>query len=223
MEFPPAPGPSTVRIIGIDPGTDTLGIGVIDVDIDDYSTKLVYAETLHAAKATRKQEWKREILGGADTRILSHADELLERLAILEPTVVASESPFLNYRRVTAFEALVKCFRMLREVLWNYSPSMFLRGIDPITVKNSVGVSHIGTDKTDMQKAVVALYKDKCDDDFPIGDIDEHSIDAVAVAHCVYRRHLLGDLWESTKKAKKRKPRGEKGTTRRRRRRRKKK
>lgn len=196
------PGDSIIRIIGIDPGTDTLGLSVLDVDMDnDYEARLVYARTHTASKSVKDLEWQRQMRGGRDVRLQSHSELLASFLEEARPNLVAAESPFLKFGRVQAYEALVECYAMLRETLWNYSHCMVLRRIDPITAKNSVQVSHIGTDKDDIKAKILEMYSGRTDVD--INDLDEHSTDAAAVAHCAYRQIVLGETWSSTRKKKK--------------------
>lgn len=204
MEFPPEAGPDIIRLIGLDPGTDTLGAAVMDVNMDTYEPTIVFGETHHASKAAKDITWKQEIRGGRDVRLEMHRRYLSELFDYTAPVAVAAESPFLKFGRVTSFEALVECYAVLRDTLWDYSPSMYLRRIDPITAKNYVGVSHIGTDKDDVRKAVIALYKDKCAEGVDIMSFDEHTIDAIAVTHCLLQKFLLNVEIASSKKKKKR-------------------
>lgn len=204
MDFPPEAEGHIIRLIGLDPGTDTLGAAIMDVDMNTYEPTIVFGETNHASKAAKDLTWKQEIRGGRDVRLDMHRRYLTELFDYTTPTAVAAESPFLKFGRVTSFEALVECYAVLRDTLWNYSPSMYLRRIDPITAKNYVGVSHIGTDKSDVRKAVIAIYKDKCAEGVNIEEFDEHTIDGIAVAHCLLQKYLLNVDISSSKKKKKR-------------------
>lgn len=211
MNFPEEASPNHIRLLGLDPGTDTLGSAIIDVDLETYEPTIVFGETHHASKAAKHNTWKAEIRSGRDARLDCHSRYLYDLYSCTDPVLVAAESPFLNRKMVTSFEALVECYAMLRETLWHYSPSMYLRRIDPITAKNYVGVSHIKTDKTDMRRAVIALYKDKCAPGVDIESFDEHTIDAVAVTHCLLQKYLMNVEIASTKKKKNRR-KGRRGT-----------
>ena len=210
MILPSSPTEDVIRILGIDPGTDTLGIALVDVSIDDYKPRLVYAHTFVASREVAGRDWGSQILGNRDLRLANHYDNLYSLLCQVTPTLVAAESPFLARGRVSSFEALVECYAMLRSVCWEYSSSLYLRRMDPITVKNSVNVSHIKTDKSDVKKAVIELYSESCVGVVNIESLDEHAIDAVAVCHAVLRKYLLNESFSmkrptSTKKSKRRK------------------
>lgn len=204
MLYPEEPTDSIIRIVGIDPGTTTLGLAILDVDLDTLVPTLVYGYTNNAEKATKHIEWKKTMLGSRDVRLENHKDYLDDILEYTQPILIAAESPFLKMSRVSSYEALVECYDMIRKSVWKHNPTLFLRRIDPITVKNYVGVSHIGTDKEDVRKAVIARYANLCHPSVDIHSLDEHTIDAVAVAHCVLEKHLKELHIETTKKPKRR-------------------
>lgn len=209
MMYPPPPTDDVIRIVSIDPGTDTLGVAVLDISIDTYRPVLVYADTFIASKEVQDRKWGTEMRGGRDLRLESHHIRLYDLFRAVTPTLVAAESPFLARGRVSAFEALVECYAMLRAVCWEYSPSLYLRRVDPITAKNAVNVNHVGTDKTDVRRAVIAHYKESCAEDVDIEALDEHAIDAVAVGHSIHRKYLLNESFSmkrpaSAKKTKRR-------------------
>jgi Holliday junction resolvasome RuvABC endonuclease subunit len=201
-----------IRLLGIDPGTDTLGVAITDVSIDTYEPTLVYADTFVASREIRGRPWAEELRGGRDLRLVSHYERLYELMRLTTPTLVSAESPFLGRGRVDAFAALVECHAMLRAVCWDYSPSLYLRRIDPITVKNAVGVSHIKTTKDDVRAAILTLYQESCAEEVPLLELDEHAIDATAVNHAVLRKFLLDESFsmkkpKTAKKSRRRKKR----------------
>jgi len=210
MEIPESPGEDIIRILGIDPGTDTLGVAILDVSMVTYEAIVVYAETFKASKEIKNLSWMETMRGGRDARLKRHSETLYALLNNTTPTLVAAESPFLQRMRVNAFEALVECYAMLRNTIWMYSPGLYLRRIDPISAKNYCGVSHIKTDKTHMYAAITSIYKGKHLPSVDLLSLDEHSIDAIAICHCLLRKYILGDVLVSTKAKKKSSPRGTK-------------
>lgn len=197
-----APAPNAIRILGIDPGTDTLGIAVVDVDLDTKEYKLMYGHTFHAAKYISLYPEMVQARGSRDVRLMVLRQKLIEAFVLAEPELIAAESPFLQRGKVSAFEALVECYAMMRDAVWAYSSQITLQRIDPVTVKNYVGVSHKGTDKSDVHRAVNAIYKDRCSEHVDLSSFDEHANDAVAVCHVVVRNRIFGEVVESTRKKK---------------------
>lgn len=202
MSYPPAPEANVIRVIAIDPGTDTLGVAIIDVDFETLEQTLVYGHTFKASKDISDYELMSSQRGPKDARLLSHARNLYDLLLCTEPTLVAAESPFLQRGKVSAFEALVECYAMLRATVWKYSPTIHLHRIDPITAKNYCGVSHIKTDKTHVREAILKRYADKTAEGVDLFAMDEHTIDAVAVGNALVRKYLAQEVIESTKKKK---------------------
>lgn len=191
--------------MGFDPGSTTFGISVMEIDRNKNTSKVIHTQTIDATKLFKRSENKRYIIvrGERDLRIELIREEIRKALLKWKPEVVAAEAPFLNRRQVTAFEALVEVRTMIRSVVWEYEQNIKIVFVDPIRVKNYIGVSHIKTTKEDMYTAVHAYYDSRQKNNV-LADADEHAIDATAVCHFYYRSVILGDCIESTKKKKKR-------------------
>lgn len=205
MELPSRPADNVIRILGIDPGSDTLGTAILDVDIDTYKATVVYGGTFTARSEIEKNSWLAMMRTKRDERLGLLEKNIFDLMLMSEPLLIGAESPFVQRGKVSAYEALVECQQMLRNTVWKYSPALLVRRIDPITVKNYVGVSHRGTDKSDMHRAVVKLYENNVAANVDLSTFDEHTIDAIAVAHVIYRKLLLGEIIESTRSKKFRK------------------
>lgn len=199
----PTPRDDAIRILGIDPGTDTLGVGIIDIDIYTYEPIVVYGHTFKASKMIDSESTAVERLGARTIRLRTHYESLFDIFEVAEPTLIAAETPFLKFGRVSAFEALVECYVMMQQAVWQYSPSFYLHRVDPVSAKNYVGVSHKGTDKNDVRDGVLKHFAGKVADGVDMALFDEHTIDAIAVANCLYRKRLMSQNVESTRKKRK--------------------
>ncbi len=104
--------------------------------------------------------------------------------------IVASESPFFNTRRPNAFAALLEVLTMIRDSVIEYNPYQPLIGIDPPTVKKAVGAPG-NADKTGVLSALFGISNSLKLDKKYIDQLDEHSVDAVAVAYCAYVNQIL--------------------------------
>lgn len=208
MYYIPEAGPSAIRIFGIDPGTDKMGICIIDVDVVTHLPTLIFGTTLRAARESENYPEKMLRVGAKDTRVDLLCGWVYELLIASCPTVVVAETPFWRPGRTSAFEALVECFKSLRQTVWKYSPALTLRRVDPVTAKNYVGVSHQGDSKGNVQKAIIELYQNRQLESKPLDVFDEHTYDAGAVCHYAYRALYLREVVESSRKKKKRRKRG---------------
>lgn len=178
----------TATIIGIDPGSDTLGVGILKIDVSTFTIISSSGLTLHGAKAGRGS-WITELHGDRQGRIETHRENLLELFCATQPTWIACESPFINRRRPNAYGALVEVICAIRYAVFQYDVWCQLSMFDPPTVKKAVGVSGKtgGPDgKRLMQKAVLEMPIFCYNGEIPIELLDEHAIDALAVAYTQY-------------------------------------
>lgn len=194
-----------IRVLGFDPGSTTFGTAVMEISRRTKQPKILHTETITATKLFKPSQHKQYIIcrGVRDLRISLIRSELKRIITKWNPDVIIAEAPFLKRRNVSAFEALVEVRCMIRDIVWEIRPEIRVIFVDPIRVKNYIGVSHIGTDKSHMYTAVHAFY-DSRQKNNSLESADEHSIDAVAVCNVYYRRDVLGEVIESTKKKRKR-------------------
>lgn len=187
--------PPIYRILSIDPGSDTLGLALIDVDLEHHTATLVHTNTLNATRAIRQMPFTAETFGDRQARLTSHAHVIRDYLGSARPHCVISESPFMG-RFPQAFASLVECMYMLQAVVAEYDPGMCLETIDPPSVKKLVGAPTKrpkGMSPTDfkgtVKTALKGLSKLQLGQQVSLDYCDEHAIDAVAVGcykvHCI--------------------------------------
>lgn len=180
-------------MIGIDPGSDTLGVAVLKFDLQTLQIVSSRAWTLNGTRQGRGT-WITALHGDRLGRIHSHRHELERIFHMVRPLSIASESPFMSRRMPGAYGALVEVICAVREAALAYDAERPLNMIDPPTVKRAVGVSGKtgGPEgKKLMQQAALAMSETlHYDGDIPFHLLDEHSIDALAVAYCHYLQYL---------------------------------
>jgi Holliday junction resolvasome RuvABC endonuclease subunit len=179
------PGREKLFLVGIDPGTTTLGVSVLSYDFNSGLKRLEMAYTLNAAKCLSEYSPITETSGERYARLKSHSHYLGRLFEELQPDEILTEVPYMGIFP-QAFAGLVETLGMIENTVRQYNPFMQLQKIDPATVKTHVNVSGKSKDKMDMHRAVCAIP----DIDFsrvnPTG-LDEHSIDAIAVAYARLR------------------------------------
>jgi Holliday junction resolvasome RuvABC endonuclease subunit len=189
MEIPEPRFPDqSVRICAVDPGTTYLGLAVLDWKWGDLQAEVVWAGTLHAVDPTHQNSYS-ETCGKRDARMAILKEGYRDFLTIAVPTFCCTETPFMQRLKLSAYESGVELQQMLRNTLYEVYPEKVLHGYNPIIVKSFVGVEAKGTDKSHMAKAVTALYANHTLID--LHQLDEHSIDAVAVGNIFVRTSLL--------------------------------
>lgn len=186
------------RVIGIDPGSNTLGVAVLDIDLMSQTETLVDARTFDASKGLREYHNMLRVYGELATRVQSHEDTLVGYFSFYRPHAIICESPFLG-RFPAAFKALLACMFSIQRAVIRYDRFMPLHMADPMSVKAAVGVTSKGIPKGPRQKGRkrgrtnAELAKDKVRDavlgldminasGLDLTLLDEHSIDAIAVA-----------------------------------------
>lgn len=178
------------NIVGIDPGSQTLGLCVLSFDIVTLDIISTQAKTFYGDRLPQYDKFIATAHGDRVARILAHKQNIKELLYYYKPIIVASESPFFNTRRPNAFAALLEVLTMIRDSVIEYNPYQPLIGIDPPTVKKAVGAPG-NADKTGVLSALVRISNSLKLDQKYINQLDEHSVDAIAVSYCAYVSQIL--------------------------------
>lgn len=175
----------TASIIGIDPGSETLGLAVLEFDIDTLQIVSSRAQTFVGSKMYQQDNWLSTCHSARVARIQTHKDNLISIFRQVDPLQIACESPFYNPRRPNAYGVLVEVLTMIRNAVIEYDVWKSLYLIDPPTVKKSIGAPG-NADKNKMMECICNLPGLNFMDPVGLQNIDEHSVDALAVAYCRY-------------------------------------
>lgn len=178
-------------ILGIDPGTETLGIAMLEFDVQSMQILGAEARTFKGSKLNQS-EWLEESQGARFARIHAHCDNFEWILQRAQPTYVASESPFFSRAHPQAYGALTEIVYGMRLTLFRHDPWMVVQYIDPPTVKNAVGAKG-NADKHVIKQCLLKLPNLNYAGRIPLESLDEHSIDALAVCYAHYQ--MLRCLW----------------------------
>lgn len=179
MEWPLNAEP--YRVFGIDPGSDTMGTAVVDVDLCTGSCALQFAATHSGTQLMREYPWWIAVHGERVARLWSHEPHLTQTMRDWRPHYVISEAPFMG-RFPAAYASLVECLHVIQRAVHAYDPWMSLHTVDPPTVKAVVGVKAKGTTKDDVKQGLLCLPFLTNPNGIDIAALDEHSIDAIVVA-----------------------------------------
>lgn len=178
------------RVIGIDPGSTTLGFSVLEYDARTLKIIRTYAFTFNAGKM-KLNDLDVETHSERYARIYELMEALYEKFVELRPTFVICESPFMAMRRPQAYGALVEVVFAIRSALRKYDPTMSLDLIDPPSAKNAVGAA--GNAKKEQVHAALAkllpeLRFDESLSEAPFLELDEHSVDGTAIAYSRWKK-----------------------------------
>lgn len=172
------------RLLSIDPGTATMGITLWEWDVGSKLYRIVDCFTFEAKDNDPLYDSTGETHGKRIARLIHLGDLLLNVLREFKPHAVICESPFLG-RFPQAFAGLIECIVTIRNALFRYDPFLPLYQVDPPSAKKATGMTF--TKKSTKEDVKTALQK-RTDLvwDVDIDELDEHSIDAVAVGLYFY-------------------------------------
>lgn len=172
---------NTFDILGMDPGSNKFGFSLLEVNIDNLDLVSSVAWTIDANDLAKNFQTVLETHGDRMARIHGLQNYIYKILNIYNPLYVASEAPFINNRFPAAGIALTEVLSTIRQALIEYDPEKELYLIPPSNVKNAVKAK--GGDDKDIIKQKVCALDLKYKGDVNIENLDEHSIDALAVGY----------------------------------------
>lgn len=179
----------SVSIIGLDPGTETLGLSILTFDAISIALQRIEAHTFIGSKLPYYSDDVALLHGERFARLRAHQYNLLRIFQLVRPVAVVSESPFFNPRRPAAGAALVETIDCIRGALQQYDPYRVLQLVDPSSVKNAVGAKG-NAGKDDVKKAILTLANTwPFAPETPFHTLSEHAIDSTAVAYWRYRQY----------------------------------
>lgn len=174
----------SVKVIGIDPGTETLGVSIFTVNPLTFEFENVEGFTIVAAKTKHFDKNLANYQDHRTARIHALQQVLDELFEIHQPVVVAVETPFYNFRRPNAFAPLVETLLTIRKSVLKINRLVPLHTIDPPNVKKAIGAKG-NADKDEMAVALSKFIKQYKFDRImstKLEDMDEHMVDAFCVA-----------------------------------------
>ena len=182
------------RVVGIDPGTKLLGVAALDLDLATGEVALAEVRTFDAEQLMRAYPHVIQVHGSRMARLMALEETLSGFFNYLQPHAIVSESPYMG-RFPQAYAALTECVSGIRRAVYRYDQFLPLLMVDPMTAKLAVGVTSKGRPKVGRGKpGKTGLVKE----DVRVGLlqqpilnlsgadlnlIDEHSVDAIAVAY----------------------------------------
>lgn len=181
LHLMPENASDVATIVGIDPGSETLGICLMSFNVTTLEIVSTQAQTYIGSKLGMSR-WILDYQSERFARIHAHKANLGRILLYKRPITVACESPFYSSRRPGAFSALTEVISALRYACFEYDPRLPFTLIDPPSAKIAVGAKG-NSKKEQVQEAVLKLPDLNYIGEVPLAQLDEHSIDSIAIAY----------------------------------------
>ena len=175
----------TVCILGIDPSSTMVGYclmyvcpnGVIDYTVA-WSVNLQRTDFYSFENA--------QSIGDKVERINALYRYMSDTLKTYQPDFVVSEQPFTNAKYPDAGLALAEVFSSIKIALGHYSPCKQLHVLPPKSAKKQLGDANADKDK--MRYLVGNIVNQiNLSRDTGFERLDEHAIDAIAMAYTRYK------------------------------------
>lgn len=180
------------RFVAMDPGTDTLGLALCEINLRTRVFTVRDVATLKGASMITTIPGYVEIHGEKHARLRMLEEAIYSVLVLWRPDAIVSEAPFMG-RFAAAFGALVECMQAIRSAVRTYRQYFLLETVDPPSAKKAVGVKAKGSSKDDIQKAVKADPRIVFAPEVSKDGHTEHVYDAIAVAKWKYLK-FIGEI-----------------------------
>lgn len=174
-----------VNIIGIDPGSTTLGVAVLSVNVETMQIVSNEAFTINGNKLGHKNSWCEELHGSRYYRISLIEENLIKIFNYYQPIAICSESPFINGRFPAAGIALTEVLCTIRRAVTMYDQWRVLYLVPPSCLKQAINAKGNAT-KEDMVLAMSRIPELVNTNINGIHTLDEHSVDALSAAFFQY-------------------------------------
>jgi hypothetical protein len=178
--LPLPPGEEPLRIVSLDPGSDTFGAALLEIDLCSRQVGLAEVHLFRGVQLQRTFALASRTHNDLFAKILGHEENLLGYLHYAQPHVIISEAPYMG-RFPAAFGALTGVMQAIRRAVWRYDPYMPLRLVEPSPVKKFMGVKGTSGDKTAMTRALMKRTDLINRANVDLSLLDEHGIDATCI------------------------------------------
>jgi hypothetical protein len=169
-------------MIGIDPGSMKLGLAVLWFDVTTMTIVKTESRTVRVDKMVKDNPLV-ETMGELFARLYKLQHMLTGYFNAIQPVMIATETPYYNPRRPSAYGPLVKVITMIEEAVVKYNPEMGLTYIAPSTVKARVNANTLVRDKDNVIECVRNLPDLFYDGEIPFDQLDDNGADGLAIVY----------------------------------------
>ena len=177
-----------IRFIGIDPGSHHLGFSVLEKNLEDNTIALIYSHTIKGSTIEKEYAHIKEYAGARFAKVYGYKMTLMEYFENFEPDHVICESSYMG-NFAAAYGALMEMIMTVMMAAVEYRSNLSVTTIDPASVKKYIGAKGNNGDKDVMRQCVknleILFYQP-----VSIDELDEHSIDSIAIGYWGISRAL---------------------------------
>lgn len=170
---------NTIRVLGIDPGLNNMGLANIVYDLGERKIVSIKATTISPPRLKDKSGLSEDDYAEFYRKLRSLKYYLKHHIEAFEPMQVVSESPFFDRRKPSSYEYLVAVMCAARDTVIDYNPNVPFTTAAPLEIKKWLGVAgKIGKEVVKeaflTNETVLSVLKN------PVESLNDHEIDAIS-------------------------------------------
>lgn len=174
-------GYGTYNIIAFDPGTQTTGVAIMEIDSRTDNIISILPFTLHSKRLPVHAPLT-DIHSNRLHQLFAFQHYISELFLDYRPSAVIAEAPFYYRKCPGAYQPLLEVVAMLQRCVVDYSFTCEFHTYEPLVVKRYIGAA-LSSDKNSVKTAILSnssvISKVTCD----LEQLDDHAIDAIAVGY----------------------------------------
>ena len=180
-----------VTIVGIDPGTVSLGLSAMRYDAATLKLVSVEGLTFNSEKMLAEDPVLSETHSERMSKIRAQYLNLVNMFRYYRPSFIVAESPFYNSLRPAAYGALMEVLAAIKSAAADYDNMVPFITYPPSTIKIALGAG-AWAKKEEIRTRMLNMTSLPFIGPYPLDTLDEHAIDAIAVCNCHYKTILKG-------------------------------
>ncbi|QMP24004.1 holliday junction resolvase [Proteus phage 10] len=181
-----------LRIVAVDPGTETVGVSLLELCPVTLTKTLIESYTIHASALA--YHWDGIMPEGynREYRLQGIFSHLWHYFNNTHPTVVVFEDNYLRHSP-KSYKALIESVCAIKQAVWHYNPATPFYAVTPMQAKACVNATKKASDKELVRKGLKA-YTGLVTTPGYIDSLDEHSVDSVAIG--LYACEQIEAAWK---------------------------
>lgn len=177
----------TITILGVDPSSTMVGFCYMNIELPTGRIVHTLAWSLDLHRTDYYSAPNAECVGDRVERIHALYKYIIDFLPSYSPDFIVCESPFSNIKFPQAGLTLSEVFSSIKLAIGHWNPCKTMYMLPPKSAKKELGDAN--ADKTKMKNLVRGILPHiNLSKDIGYESIDEHAIDAIAVAYTRYKR-----------------------------------
>jgi len=169
-----------IKILGIDPSTNHIGVSMMVVDSIDFSIKSIDTFAIDLTHISNINHMNTNQYYRLNKLSLT----LRDIIKGFNPNIMAYESPFIDKFKMSSALPLGQSIMVIEEALYQFNPNITVAKYSPHNVKNAVGAK-AGANKIDVLIAINKL--DYVLEHITPSDLTDHEVDATAICLALLR------------------------------------